>query len=166
MRLLLLGSFIILVYGFDLVLETATAADSLATAIGVRLQAFMSRQHLHADWAFLPRGQFPKRADILLGAEIELASSFIKLLLDALANLLVLLAVTVLTILVTIPNALASVALLEGIAYLSARRTHFGWGIFGGGYGIIIPLPFPGGRFAERHGAKLLSSRRCTALFR
>ena len=144
----------------------ATTADSLAAAIEEILQRCMNRHRAHADRAFLPRGQFPKRADILLGAEIELASSFIKLLLDALANLLVLLAVTVLTILVTIPNALASVALLEGIAYLSARRTHFGWGIFGGGYGIIILLPVPGGRFAERHGAELLSSRRCTALFR
>ena len=107
----------------------ATTTDSLAAAIEENLQRCMNRQHTHADGTLLPRGQLPKRADILLGAEIELASSFIKLLLDALANLLVLLAVTVLTILVTIPNALASVALLEGIAYLSARRTHFGWGI-------------------------------------
>ena len=147
-------------------LKIATAAKSLATASEVTLKHCGNGHRAHADRAFLPRGQFPKRADILLGAEIELASSFIKLLLDALANLLMLLAVMVLTILVTIPNALASVALLEGIAYLSARRTHFGWGIFGGGYGIIILLPFPGGRFAERHGAELLSSRRCTALFR
>ena len=71
----------------------------------------MSRQHLHADWAFLPRGQFPKRANVLLGANIELASSFIQLLLDAPALDLMLLAVFVLAFLVAIPNALAGPAL-------------------------------------------------------
>ena len=126
----------------------------------------MKRQHTHADGTLLLRGQFPERPNILFGAEIELASSFIKHLLDPLALLLMLLVVTVLAILVAIPNALASVALFEGIAYLSARRTQFGWGIFGGGFGIGILLPFRGRFAAERHGAELLSSRRCTALFR
>ena len=88
----------------------------------------MNGQHPHTDRTFLLRGQFPKRADILLGAEIELASSFIKLLRDALANPLMLLAVFVLTILVAIPNALAIPTLLEGITSLAARRTTLGLG--------------------------------------
>ena len=66
---------------------------------------------MHADWTFLLRGQFPKGANILLGAEIELASSFTKFLLDKLAFFFMLLPVFVLTILVTIPNALAGPAL-------------------------------------------------------
>jgi hypothetical protein len=51
----------------------------------------------------------------------ELAFSVIKHLLDGLALLLVLLAVTVLTILVAIPNALAGPTLFEGIIALAAR---------------------------------------------
>jgi hypothetical protein len=62
---------------------------------------------MHANWTFLPRGHFPKRPDVLLGTDVELPSSFIKHLLDALALLLMLLPVFVLTILVAVPNALA-----------------------------------------------------------
>ena len=110
----------------------------------------MNRQHTHANWTLLPRGQFPERPNILLGADIELASSFIKLLLDETTLLLMLLAVLVLTFFVTIPNALAGRTLLEGITFLSACRTQLGFGpIFPGGFGIVI-LPFH--RFAERHG--------------
>ena len=89
----------------------------------------MDRQHAHADWAFLPWGHFPERPNILLGAEIELASSFIKDRLNKPALLLMLLAVFVLTFLVAIPNALAPVALLQAISLLTARRTKQ----FGGG---------------------------------
>ena len=79
---------------------------------------------MHTNGAFLARGQFLERTKIkLLSADIELASTFSKLHLDALALLLMLLAVFVLTILVAIPNALAPVALLEGITLLAARRT-------------------------------------------
>ena len=88
----------------------------------------MKRQNEHADWALLPLGHFPKRADILLGADIELASSFIKFLLGGFALLLVLLPVFVLTLLVAIPSALAIPTLFEGIALLAARRTHLGRG--------------------------------------
>ena len=126
----------------------------------------MDRQHAHADWAFLPWGHFPERPNILLGAEIELASSFIKDRLNKPALLLMLLAVFVLTFLVAIPNALAPVALLECIALLAARRTELGWvgPNFRGGFGAII---FSLRRFAERHGAELLSSgRSCSVLFR
>ena len=84
---------------------------------------------MHADWAFLPRGQFRKRPNILLRADIELASSFVKLLLDALALLLMLLAVAVLTIPVAIPNTLAGRTLLDGITLRSARRAEPGWGL-------------------------------------
>ena len=108
-------------------LIVATTADSFATACMVRVQPSMKRQHTHADWTFLPRGQFPKRPNVQLRADIELASSFTKLLLDELALRLVLLPVTVLTILVAIPNALAGRTLLEGITFLFARRTKFGW---------------------------------------
>ena len=88
----------------------------------------MNRQHTHANWTLLPRGQFPERPNILLGADIELASSFIKLLLDETTLLLMLLAVLVLTFFVTIPNALAGRTLLEGITFLSACRTQLGFG--------------------------------------
>ena len=146
-------------------LKIATAAKSLATASEVTLQLCMNRHRAHADRAFLPRGQFPKRADILLGAEIELASSFIKLLLDALANLLMLLAVMVLTILVAIPNALAGRALFEGITFLFTPRTQLGRGpVFRGGFFGFIILSFH--RFAERHGAELLRNRRCSVVVR
>ena len=124
-----------------LVLVIASAADSLATAIGVRVQAFMKRQHTHADGTLLLRGQFPERPNILFGAEIELASSFIKHLLDPLALLLMLLVVTVLAILVAIPNTLAPITLLESIALRFARRAL----VFGRGgrpiiRGGILPL--------------------------
>ena len=52
-----------------------------------------------------------KRTNIELRDKIELTSSLLKLLLDTQAFLLMLLAVTVLTVLVAIPNAPASVAL-------------------------------------------------------
>ena len=102
----------------------------------------MKRQRTHADWALLPRGQFPKRPNIKLFAEIELASSLIKNLLDGPALLLMLLSVLVLTFLVAIPNALASVALLEGITLLAARRTQqFGGGpVFRGGFHLATGL--------------------------
>ena len=79
---------------------------------------------MHADWTVLSSGHFSERAQIFLGAKIELASSFVKHLLDALALLPMHLPVTVLTILVAIPNALTGRALLEGIALLTALRTH------------------------------------------
>ena len=126
----------------------------------------MTRQHTHADWTLLPRGQFSKRANIQLRADIELTSSFVKFLLDTPALDLMLLSVLVLTFLVAIPNALAPVALLECIALLAARRTELGWvgPNFRGGFGAII---FSLRRFAERHGAELLSSgRSCSVLFR
>ena len=118
----------------------------------------MKRQHVQADWTLLPRGQFSKRANIHLRAKIELASSFIKLLLDGLAFFFMFLPVLVLTVLVTIPNALAGPALHEGITLLTARRAHHGFGpILRGGFVVII-LPVRG--LAERNGTKLLSSRR------
>ena len=76
---------------------------------------------MHADWAFLSRGHFPERANVYLGTEIELSSSLVQFLLDTLAFMFMLLPVFVLAFLVAIPNALASVALLEGITFLSAR---------------------------------------------
>jgi hypothetical protein len=85
------------------------------------------------------RGQIPKRAQILLGADIELASSFVKFLLDALAFFSMLFPVFVLTILVAVPNALARDTLLEGITFLAARRTlGRGGPIFHVGFGIVI----------------------------
>ena len=124
---------------------------------------------MHADWTLLPRGHFPERAKLHLRANIELASSFLKLILDAPAPPLVLLAVAVQTILVTIPNAQAPAALLEGVASLSARRAQLlgcrgGGPIFRGGFAGTIILPFHR-RSAERHGAELISSLRCTVLF-
>jgi len=104
----------------------------------------MNRQHTHADWALLPQWQFPKRLNIQLRADVELASSLIKYLLDGTTLPLMLLAMLVLTFLVAIPNALATVALFQCIASLPARRTHLGWGpVFCGGFGfIVIILPF------------------------
>ena len=123
---------------------TATAAETLAAARIVRVQATMKRQHMHADGALLPRWRLFKRANIQLFSEIELAPSFVKFSLNALALLLMLLAVLVLAFLVAIPNALATVALLKCVAFLSARRTQLGRGgpTFRGGF-----LPFR--RFAE-----------------
>ena len=89
----------------------------------------MNRHHTHADWTLLPRGYFLKRADVQLFAEIELASSSINNILDDPAFMLVLLSVLFLALLVAIPNALAGRALLDGIALLSARRTHLGRGL-------------------------------------
>ena len=124
-----------------LVLVIASAADSLATAIGVRVQAFMKRQHTHADGTLLPRGQFLKRANVQLLADIELASSFVELLLNAPALFFVLLAVLVLALFVAIPNTLAPITLLESIALRFARRAL----VFGRGgrpiiRGGILPL--------------------------
>ena len=101
----------------------------------------MHRHHTHANGTLLPRGQLGNRAKILLGAEIELASSLLQLLRNWLALLFMLLAVLVLTFLVTIPNAMAAVAHLEGVTCLSARRTHLlgrGGPIFRVGYGFIL----------------------------
>ena len=140
---------------------------------------------MHADWTLLPRGRLFKRPEIelassflkfsletlaldLIDAEIELASSLCKLRRDTLALLLMLLAVLVLTLLVAIPDALAPVALLEGITYLAARRAEF----LGQGRGLFGPLFLcvSSHRFAERHGAELLStcpcSCRCSFFFR
>ena len=115
----------------------------------------------------LPRRQFPQRPNILLDADadVELTSSLAKDLLDPLALLLMLLPVFVLTILVTIPNALAIPTLLEGITLRFARRTQLrrGGPIFLGGV-LVIFVSFR--RFAERHGAELFSCRRCSFLFR
>ena len=126
----------------------------------------MDRRHTHADGAFLLRGQRRQRAQILLDAEIELASAFIKHLLDGLAFFFMVLPVLVLTLLVAIPNALAGPALHDGIALLAARRAQLlGWGpVFRVGFGFIIILSFR--RFSERHGAELLSSCRCAVLLR
>ena len=120
---------------------------------------------MHANWTLLPRGQFLKRPNILLGAEIELASSFVKFFLDASAIRPMLLPVFVLTVLVAKPNALAGPALHEVITLLAARRAQLGRGlIFLLGVGITI-LPVHR-LLAERHGAELLSSCRCTVLSR
>ena len=141
---------------------------------------------MHADWTLLPRGRLFKRAEIelassflkfsletlalnLIDAEIELASSLFKLRRDTLALRLMLLAVLVLTLLVAIPNALAPVALLEGITFLAAGRAEFlGRGRGRGLFGPIFLRGFnlSSHRFAERHGAELLSSCRCSFLFR
>ena len=120
---------------------------------------------MHADWTLLPRGQFPKRANIQLAANIEPASSFVKLLLDKPALLLMLLAVLILTLLVAIPNAPAPVAQLQSITLLFASRAEpLGFGpIFWGGFGFIFLSSFH--RFADRHDTELISSRRCTVLF-
>jgi uncharacterized membrane protein HdeD (DUF308 family) len=121
---------------------------------------------MHADWTLLPRRQFLKRAQIHLGTDIELAFSFIKHLLDTPALLLMLLPVSVLTILVAIPNALAGPALFEGICItlLAARRTQQlpgrGGPILLGVLVLLVgfvDLSFHS--FAERHGAELVSRR-------
>ena len=78
---------------------------------------------MHADGAFLPRWQFPKRPDIKLRADIELSFSFIEHLLDGPTLFLMLFSVFVLTFLVAIPNAQAPVTLLEGVTFLTASRT-------------------------------------------
>ena len=81
---------------------------------------------------------------------VERLGSRIKFLLDAVAFFSMLASMTHLTSNVAIPNALAGRTLLEGITFLSARRTRLCFGpIFPGGFGIVI-LPFH--RFAERHG--------------
>jgi len=74
---------------------------------------------MHADRALLSRGHFPERADIFLGAKVELASSSIQLRLDALALELVQLAVLVLTFPVAVPSAQAPVALFAWTAWTS-----------------------------------------------
>ena len=108
----------------------------------------MKRQHTHADWTLLPRGELSKRPDIHLRADIELASSFVQFLLDGFALMFMHLPMFFLTILAAIPHALAGPTLHEGIAFLSARRTtHLRWGpVFRGGFGVII---FPFDRFAK-----------------
>ena len=124
----------------------------------------MDRQGQHTDWTLLLLGHLPKRANIQLRAEIDLASSFIKNTLDGPAFMFVFLTMLVLAFLVAIPNTSAPVALLEGIASFPAPRTRLlGWGpVFCGGFGIFIILPFS--RFAERHGAELFSGLRCAVL--
>ena len=103
---------------------------------------------MHADGTLLPRGQFPKRANIVLGTEIELASTLVKFLLDTPAFLLMTLAVFILTFFVAIPNALAGRALLDGITFLSTRRALLGRGgpIFRVGFGFVI---VPSHRFPD-----------------
>ena len=151
--------------------QIATATENLATASGVRVYAVVNGQNAHADGALVTRGQFLNRSDVHLGADIELASSFIKHLLDGPALPLMLLAVFFPTFLVAVPNALAPVTLLESIAFLSARRTQLlgrgGGPIFRGGFaGITILIPPFLCRSAERYGAELLlNSLRCIALF-
>ena len=125
----------------------------------------MEWRNTHADWALLPRGEFPKRPNINLRADIELASSLIKFLLDELAFFFMFPPVFVLTFLVAIPNALAGPALHQSITFLPASRTHvLGWGgpIFHFRFGIII-LPFH--RSAKRQRTELLGSHRCAILF-
>ena len=102
---------------------------------------------------------------------IELASSFIKFLLDTLALFLMNLPVFVLTFLVAIPNAPAGPTLLGGTTFLSAGRTQL---LGRGGPIFLVVLVIISGliiirtfhRFAERHGSDLSSCRRCTVLFR
>ena len=84
----------------------------------------MNRQRTHADWALLLRGKFSNRPNVQLGAEIELASTFMKNLLDTLAFMFMFVTVFLLTRAIAIPNALTCRALLEGIALLTALRTH------------------------------------------
>ena len=86
----------------------------------------MDRQHTHANWALLPLGKFPKRTNIQLRAKIELASSFIKHLLDKLALLFMLVSVIFLASDVAIPNTLAGRARLDSITFLAARRAELG----------------------------------------
>ena len=107
-------------------------------------------------------GRGPK---ILFIAEIELASSFLKLLFDGLALLLMLFPVTILTVLIAIPDTLAGRALHEGIALLTAFRTLLGLGPVRVGVLVIFGFTCSFHRFAERHGAELLSSHRCSVLF-
>ena len=110
---------------------------------------------MHADWALLPRGDFSDRANLLLRTKVELVSSFVKLLLDALTLLLVLPPVTVLTILVAIPNALAIPTLLGGITLLTAPRAQLflGRGPVVLGVLVIFRLTLSFRTFlAERHG--------------
>jgi len=119
----------------------------------------MKGQHAHADGALLLRGQFPERANIQLGADIELAPSFIKHLLDGPAFMLMLLTMLVLTFLVAIPNALAPIALLEGVTLLSARRAQLVRGlVFLGGVLIMFGFNFsfraPSQRQNRAHQAK------------
>ena len=97
----------------------------------------MDRQGQHTDWTLLLLGHLPKRANIQLRAEIDLASSFIKNTLDGPAFMFVFLTMLVLAFLVAIPNTSAPVALLEGITLLSALRAHRG-PVFRGGLGFII----------------------------
>ena len=138
---------------------------------------------MHADWTLLPRGRFFKRPEIelassflelrlevlalnLVDAEVELASSIIKNLLDKPALLLMLLAVLVLALPVAIPNALASVALLEGITSLSAGRAELlGRGLLHLGPIFLRGFTLSSHRLAERHRTELLSSRQCSFVF-
>ena len=140
---------------------------------------------MHADWTLLPRGRLFKRPEIerassflkfsletlaldLIDAEIELASSLVKLRRDTLALLLMLFAVLVLTLLVAIPNALAPVALLEGITFLAAGRAEFlGRGRGRGLFGPIFLHGFnlSSHRFGERQRAELLSTSSCHCSF-
>ena len=82
----------------------------------------MNGQYTHTDWTLLPLGHFPNRANIKLFAKIELASTLVKFLHDALALIPMLTVVVVLTISIAITNALAPVAFLDSITFLSARR--------------------------------------------
>ena len=89
----------------------------------------MERKDAHADGTLLLRGQLPKRTNVQLFDDKELAfSPTIKFLLDASTLDLVLLAVFVLAFLVAVPNALAPVAQLDGVTLRAARRTQLGRG--------------------------------------
>ena len=127
----------------------------------------MQRQRVHAYWALLLRGQDREGTQILLRAKIELASSLSKLLLDGLAFYFMLLPVTILTILIAIPNALAGPALHEFFTFLTALRTQLlGWGPVHVGVLVIFGFTLSFRSFAERHGAELLGSgRRCAVVF-
>ena len=110
---------------------------------------------MHADGALLLRGHFSKRSDIQLFDDKHLAfSTFIKFFLDKLAFLLMLPAVLVLAVLVTVPNALAPVAQLDGVTLRAARRTQLGrgWDLNLLGSDLLSFL-----RFAERCWAELIS---------
>ena len=140
-----------LISTLQLVLKVATTADSLAAATEVRAQHVMHGHTAHADWALLLRRQVGKRPKILLGSDIELASSFIQLLLDAPALDLMLLAVLVLAFLVAIPNALAPVALFEGITFRTASRAALGRGLALLAFGLVAAIGH-GGRRADAGG--------------
>ena len=127
----------------------ATTADGLAAACRVFAQLRTIRQHEKADRTLLTRSYFGKWAQTLLRANVELASSLIKLLRDRPALDLMLLAVTIPATQVAIPNALAPVAAFEGTTLLATQRAEPSWDLIL--VGVLV-------RFGKRYGAELLSS--------